>query len=75
MGRPLTKTRDATMRFIARKGLWEAVAAQCRITSGAVRLWSRVPLERVRDVEKAIGRHRRLIRPDHFADKNPSNRV
>lgn len=70
MGRALTKPRDATMRFIARKGLWEAVAAQCGITSGAVRLWTRVPLDRVVDVEKAIGRPRRLIRPDLFADED-----
>ena len=34
----------------------------------AVRLWERVPLDRVLDVEKAIGRSRRLIRPDLFAD-------
>lgn len=72
MGRRLTKPRDATMRFIAKRSLWDAVAAQCGITSGAVRLWSRVPLERVRDVEKAIGRPRRLIRPDHFADNIPN---
>lgn len=72
MGRPLTKERDATMRYIARKRLWNAVAAQCGITPGAVRLWSRVPLDRVRDVEKAIGRPPRLIRPDHFADITPT---
>ncbi len=70
MGRRLTKPRDATMRYIARKGLWNAVAAQCGITAGAVRLWIRVPPTRVRDVERAIGRPRRLIRPDLYAE-NP----
>ena len=70
MGRRLTKPRDATMRYIARKRLWDAVAAQCGITAGAVRLWGRVPPIRVRDVERAIGRPRRLIRPDLYAE-NP----
>jgi hypothetical protein len=69
-GRPLTKPRDATMRYIARKNLWVAVAAQCGITPSAVRLWSRVPHERVLSVERAIGRPRRLIRPDLYAE-NP----
>lgn len=69
-GRPLSKERDATMRYIARKSLWNAVALQCGITAGAVRLWGRVPSERVRDVERAIGRPRRLIRPDLYAE-NP----
>lgn len=64
MPRPLTKPRDATMRYIARKGLFEAVAKQCGITPGAVRLWTKVPPLRVPDVERAIGRPRRLIRPD-----------
>lgn len=66
-GRPLTKERDPTMRYIARKSLWKAVARQCGITAGAVRLWYKVPAERVRDVERAIGRPRRLIRPDLYA--------
>lgn len=67
MGRRLSKPRDATMRFIARKGLFDAVAAQCGITPGAVRLWEKVPPLRVKDVERAIGRPRRLIRPDLYA--------
>lgn len=74
-GRPLNNDRrDPTMRYIARKNLWEAVAAQCRISSGAVRLWSRVPPMRVRDVERAIGRPRRLIRPDLFKN-DPANNI
>jgi hypothetical protein len=71
-GRPLTKERDATMRYIARKTLWNAVALQCGITPGAVRLWVRVPQQRVRDVERAIGRPRSLIRPDIYR-RNPNN--
>lgn len=69
MGRPVNLARrDATMRFIARKSLWGAVAAQCGVSASAVRLWKKVPPTRVRDVERAIGRPRRLIRPDIYAE-------
>ena len=61
--------RDATMRYIARKDLWKAVAAECRIRPGAVRLWWQVPSRRVLGVERATGRPRRLIRPDLYANK------
>lgn len=67
-----TKTRparDATMRFIARNDLWDAVAVQCQITPNAVRQWKRVPEARVIEVERAIGRNRRLIRPDLFPNQ------
>lgn len=64
-----TAMRDPTMRYIAKKKLWKAIALQCGITPGAVRLWVRVPAERVRDVEIAIGRPRSLIRPDLFKRK------
>jgi hypothetical protein len=66
-GRPPCHREDATMRYIAKNELWNAVALQCRITPAAVRAWLRVPPKRVRDVERAIGRPRRLIRPDLFA--------
>jgi hypothetical protein len=59
--------RDSTMRYIARKKLWEAVAAECRIRPGAVRLWRKVPPLRVPSVERATGRSRHLIRPDLYA--------
>jgi hypothetical protein len=62
-GRPATKERDATMRYVASRKLWDAIALQCGITPGAVRMWTRVPHERVLAVEAAIGRPRRLIRP------------
>jgi hypothetical protein len=69
MARQLSdKPRDNTMRYIARKRLWNAVAAQCGITPGAVRLWLKVPPTHVRSVERAIGRPRRLIRPDLYAE-------
>lgn len=64
MAQPLTRPRDATMRYIAKRNLWNAVAAQCGISATAVRLWSKVPKQRVVAVERAIGRPRRLIRPD-----------
>src|SRR5579864_665351 len=57
-------SRDATMRFIAKRNLWEAVALQCGVSARAVRQWKRVPSARVLDVERAIGRPRHLIRPD-----------
>jgi len=60
--------RDATMRYIAKNKLWKAVAAECRIKPGAVRLWRKVPPLRVRSVERAIGRPRRMIRPDLYAE-------
>jgi hypothetical protein len=61
--------RDETMRYVARKNLWKAIALQCGITPGAVRAWKRVPRERVLAVEIAIGRPRRLIRPDLHVSK------
>jgi hypothetical protein len=67
MGRKPTLPRDATMRYIAKHSLFEAVALQCGISASAVRLWRRVPALRVRQVEIAIGRKRSLIRPDLFA--------
>jgi hypothetical protein len=57
---------DPTMRYIAKENLWDAVALQCGISRHAVKLWRRVPPLRVIDVERAIGRPRRLIRPDLY---------
>jgi hypothetical protein len=72
-GRPAYQRKDPTMRFIAKKHLWDAIAKQCGITPSAVRLWRRVPIERVCDVESAIGRPRELIRPDIYRRKRPTN--
>lgn len=58
------KRKDATMRYIAKKDLWEAVAVQCGISPRSVRSWRRVPWTRVIAVERATGRSRHLIRPD-----------
>lgn len=69
-GRPLSQRDDPTMRYIAKKNLWNAVALQCGISTGAVRMWLRVPTSRVRDVEAAIGRSRALIRPDIYGRKS-----
>jgi hypothetical protein len=69
-GRPALERRDPTMRYIAKKRLWDAVALQCGITPAAVRYWQRVPAARVRDVEAAIGRRRSLIRPDIYGRKS-----
>jgi hypothetical protein len=55
---------DPTMRYIARKDLWDAIARQCGISPRSVRMWKRVPWQRVIDVERATGRNRHLIRPD-----------
>lgn len=70
MGTPADKRppRDATMRYIAKKKLWNAIAVECGINPGAVRLWRKVPPLRVRSVERAIGRPRRMIRPDLYAE-------
>jgi len=66
-GRPLNnQKRDATMRYIAKKKLWHAVALQCDVSPVAVRQWKRVPHMRVLDVEIAIGRSRAKIRPDLY---------
>lgn len=70
MGRAPYERKDPTMRYIAKRGLFEAVALQCRITTAAVRLWRRVPVDRVRDVELAIGRPRSQIRPDIYGRKS-----
>jgi hypothetical protein len=58
--------RDATMRYIERQNLFEAVALQCGLTVHAVKCWKQVPEKNVLNVERAIGRPRRLIRPDIF---------
>jgi len=70
MGTPAARRppRDATMRYIAKNKLWNAVAAECQIKPGAVRGWRKVPPLRVRSVERAIGRPRRMIRPDLYAE-------
>lgn len=74
-GRPMGPRDDPTMRYIAKHNLWTAVALQCGITIVAVRKWKRVPSERVRSVEAAIGRRRGLIRPDLYGRKakHPEN--
>jgi hypothetical protein len=68
VGRPLTRERDATMRYIAKKNLWSAIALQCQISESAVRAWTRVPKARVDDVCRATGRSLHLIRPDLWSD-------
>ena len=70
MGTPTARRppRDATMRYIAKKKLWNAIAVECGIKPAAVRLWRKVPPLRVRSVERAIGRPRRMIRPDLYAE-------
>lgn len=67
--------RDATMRYIAKKKLWKAIAAECQIRPGAVRLWRKVPPLRVLGVERATGRPRHLIRPDLYAPRNPERNI
>lgn len=62
--------RDPTMRYIAKRKLFAAIALQCGITPATVRDWVRVPEHRVHDVERATGRPRRLIRPDLYAANN-----
>jgi hypothetical protein len=64
-GRWPTK-RDRTIRYINRYDLWDAVALQCGLTPQAVRSWKQVPEKHVLNVERAIGRPRRLIRPDVY---------
>ncbi len=56
------------MRYIAKRDLWNAIALQCQITPSAVRLWKQVPGKHVISVEQAIGRPRRLIRPDLYPE-------
>lgn len=72
MAKPVPQRDDLTMRYIAKNNLWNAVALQCGIKPKAVRAWTRVPPNRVRAVEAAIGRPSRLIRPDLFARKSIS---
>ncbi len=71
LGRPVSLRKDPTMRYIAKRKLWDAIAVQCGISASAVRGWRRVPAERVRDVEIAIGRPRSQIRPDLYK-RNPN---
>lgn len=73
MGRKLYQRKDPTMRYIANKQLWDAIATQCGITPSAVRAWRRVPVDRVHDVEAATGRRRSLIRPDIYRRRRSNN--
>jgi hypothetical protein len=67
-GRPAKERGDPTMRYIARKQLWDAIAIECGIRPKTVRAWRRVPWNRVLSVERAIGRPRRQIRSDIYPD-------
>ncbi len=55
---------DITMRFIARKDLWDAIALQCGVSPATVRAWPRVPAGQVNNVVRATGRPAHMIRPD-----------
>lgn len=48
------------------RGIISDIARACRITPGAVSQWSRVPAERVLDVERVTGVPRHELRPDLY---------
>lgn len=53
--------------FIAKRGAKAFIAAQLKITHAAVQQWgSRVPADRVVDVERITGIPREALRPDLY---------
>ena len=55
---------DVVQKLKSDTGLLKRVAAECGITPTAVRLWEKVPIERVPSVERVTGIPRHKIRPD-----------
>jgi DNA-binding transcriptional regulator YdaS (Cro superfamily) len=58
----------AIRRAVEEAGGWRALARELGINHQAVRLWRRIPAERVRQVEAVTGIPRNVLRPDLFAD-------
>lgn len=50
----------------SRRGLMAEIARRLNIRSSAVAMWTRVPAERVADVERITGIPREKLRPDLF---------
>lgn len=57
---------DIRQTFKQQRGLKARVAQALGITDGAVAQWSRVPAQRVLDVERVTGVHRSQLRPDLY---------
>lgn len=52
--------------LFAERGLRKRIAVALGITHGAISQWSRVPAERVLDVERVTGIPRHQLRPDLY---------
>ena len=59
---------DKFTKYISERGRKSELARALKITKGAVGQWSKVPLERVPDVERITGIPRHELRPDFFKD-------
>jgi DNA-binding transcriptional regulator YdaS (Cro superfamily) len=56
--------------FEAEHGRRVALARELGITPGAVSQWSRVPAERLIEIERVTGIRRELLRPDLFTESS-----
>jgi DNA-binding transcriptional regulator YdaS (Cro superfamily) len=63
--------------YLQKRGATAQLARELGVTHAAVRQWmsSRVPAERVVEVERATGIDRELIRPDLYRRDPPSERA
>lgn len=60
-----TPVMDPGMLLIrAQRGMISQIAAELGISQGAVSMWSKVPAERLPEVERVTGIPRHLLRPD-----------
>jgi DNA-binding transcriptional regulator YdaS (Cro superfamily) len=53
----------------AERGRRSLLAAECKITHGAISQWDRIPAERVLEVERITGISRHELRPDIFGER------
>lgn len=58
--------KDKFQDFIKQKGMKAKLARELGLTRAAICFWKRVPVYRVREVEKLTGIPREELRPDIF---------
>lgn len=69
MGAKSKKTDGKTAAVKAAGGV-NALARRLHVTSGAVSQWTKIPAERVIQVERATGVSRNILRPDLYAPRS-----
>jgi len=62
----IKQAREVILRLRRQRGALTKLAAELGISGQAVHKWEVVPLQRVLEVERALGIPRRELRPDIF---------